>query len=631
LGKQESKMQTSSAATDFEKDLQRLKARLGDLGSENAAYLEDVKQILGRFDAGQIIGTVDSLALPAGAPLNIALYRSWLDVTGGRSASAFAIWFNLGVQYTGSSDFTDRITCYKNALALKPDFYQAAVNLGLAYEQSGEPERAIATWQASLQSDDARTTLLNHTGRLQENVKKLDLADATLTASLLTKPKQPDVLHHIVGLRTKTCSWPLYRASIPGVTYEDMVASTRALTVMAVFDDTAHQNKANLSWIEEKMPPAPIALCTGETYGHDRLRIGYLSSDFCMHPISYLVAELFERHDRKKFEIYGYCSTKDDGSEVRQRILNAFDVYVDIRKMTDEEAARRIRADEIDVLIDLNGLTLGTRLQALRWRPAPVQMTYLGYNGPIPLPELDYIISDRFVIPPAAAETYRPRPFYMPSCFQVNDSNLPIAPPETRESVGLPDDKFVLCSFSNTYKVTETVFDGWMEILVKASDAVLWLFVDNPYAQANLSARAIEAGVARERIIFAGRVDSAIYRSRLALADLFLDTYPYNSGTTASDALRVGLPLITLSGESFTARMAGSLLSAMGLDDGIVYDQESYVALAVRLATDKERYARFRQNVTPERWHETLGNTPAFCRDLEAELQKLIAPLANAA
>ena len=366
-------------------------------------------------------------------------------------------------------------------------------------------------------------------------------------------------------------------------------------------------------------------LSGGYGYGHDRLRIGYMSSDFCMHPIAYLTAELFETHDRQDFEVFGYCSTKDDGSPVRQRILHSFDKCTDIRAMNDEQAARAIRADEIDILVDLNGLTLGTRLQVLRWRPASVQMTYLGYVGPIPMPELDYIIADRFVIPEVQAAAHRPAPLYMPRCFQVNDGSLPITTGETRLEAGLPEDKFVFCCFSNTYKITQAVFDAWMTILRRAEDTVLWLFVDNPYALETIKARAVAAGIAPDRLIFASRTDPSRYRGRLALADLFLDTHPYNAGTTASDALRVGLPLITLSGATFTSRMAGSLLRTMGLDEGIVHDHEAYVELAVTLATDKQRYRAYRARVTPDLWRNTLGDTPRFCKELEDAFRQVAA------
>ena len=578
---------------------------------------------LRRTSASDIITIADYMSYPAGSPVNIYLYKLWLEIWIGRSEEVYAIWYNIALQYGAYGDATNQIIAYKNALATKPNLYQAALNLGLVYEAQGDSEKALSLWSMTLQSDEARVALLNNCGRVLEGLRYFGEAEREFTTSLLTNPKQIDVLHHWVGVRTKMCAWPIYKATMPGVTYSSMVAATRALTMLALFDDVAIQDQGNASWIAEKMTAAPARLSPFEGYDHAKLRIGYMSSDFCMHPISYLVAELFELHDRNGFEIYGYCSTKEDGSAVRRRILEAFDNYIDIRSLSDEQVARRIRDDEIDVIIDLNGLTLGTRIEALRWKPAPVQMTYLGYNGPIPLPELDYIIADSFVIPPARAASHRPIPLNMPKCFQVNDSKLPISRTHTREDANLPRDAFVFCSFSNTYKLTSEMFDAWMAILHRSTNSVLWLYVDNDYARENLETRAMRAGIAEGRLVFAGRVEASEYRGRLALADLFLDTYPYNAGTTASDALRVGLPLITLCGQSFTSRMAGSLLTAMGLDEGIVYDITSYIELAVALASDPRCYNAYRDKLTPDLWLLTLGNTAGFCRDLEESFRSV--------
>ncbi len=224
--------------------------------------------------------------------------------------------------------------------------------------------------------------------------------------------------------------------------------------------------------------------------------------------MAYLVAELFETHDRDRFEIFGYCSTKDDGSDVRRRILASFDKAVSICDASEEEAARAIRADEIDILIDLNGLTLGSRLPVLRFRPAPVQITYLGYNGVMPFAELDYILADRYVIPPETAAHHRPKPLYLPTCFQPNDRQVPLAAGLTRHSVGLPDDRFVFCCFSNNYKITEEIFAAWLEIMARVDHAVLWVYADNEQSCRNMAARFIASGLDPHRLLFAPRASA---------------------------------------------------------------------------------------------------------------------------
>ena len=577
----------------------------------------ELQRLAALLTAMDIVSVVDTIGQKPGSTCNILLYRSWLESHPDDFDRSFAIWFNLGVQYAGASDWNNAVAAYRRALRLKADFYPAALNLGTIFESAGLSETALESWGAALQPDAVRTALLNNRGRVFENAKDYANAEREYRRSLLTDPDQPAVLHHWIGLRTKTCSWPVYEASLPGVTRADMVAATRALTLLALSDDLAAQTHGNASWIAEKLPAVGQRLAPESPYGHRKLRIGYLSSDFCMHPVSFLTAELFELHDRNAFEIYGYCSTIDDGSAVRQQIVDAFDVFVPIRTLDDEQAGRRIREDEIDILVDLNGLTLGTRLQILRWRPAPVQITYLGYNGPIPLPELDYIIADPVVIPPDQACRHAPPPLYMPRCFQVNDRRLPVAPCPTRGELGLPEDGFVFCSFSNTYKISEPMFDAWTEILRRVERSVLWLYVDNVLARSNLLTRAQQRGLAAERIIFAERAEPSLYRSRLALADIFLDTHPYNAGTTASDALRVGLPIVTLCGETFIARMATSLLRAMEVEDGIAASIADYVEMAVGLGTDGARYAALRDRVAPGRWAETLGDTPQVVSDLE--------------
>jgi predicted O-linked N-acetylglucosamine transferase (SPINDLY family) len=573
--------------------------------------------------AHQILDLIEKLGLGPGSLAKINLQKIWLSQAREVPHLSALIWFNLATDFDCFGDERNKVLSLQSALRLHKECHQAAVNLGLVYEGHQMADLAIATWQGALQGDATRVLLLNNIGRALENNKKFNQSKAEF--SLLTDPSQQPVLHHLINLRQKTCDWPIYRDDIPGVTRQSMVEATRALSLLAMSDDVAAQARGNASWIAERMPAVDHLDRPASAGRSDKIRIGYLSTDFCLHPIAFLIAELIETHDRSAFEIYGFCGTTDDGSEVRKRIVGAFDHYVSIRAFDDATAARVIRDYRIDVLIDLNGLTLGTRLNILRWRPAPLQITYLGYNGPIPLPELDYIVADRFVIPEDVAHTYKPAPLYMPRCFQVNDRSLPIRRDRTRADVGLPADAFVFCSFSNTYKITEEMFGAWTRILLRAPSAVLWLFVDNEEAIDSLRGHARQHGVPDHRVVFARRVEASVYRGQLALADLFLDTFPYNAGTTASDALRVGLPIVTLSGASFIARMAGSLLNAMQLDDCIATSLDGYIDLAVHLCEDAEAYRALRARVQPSLWLDTLGDTPAFCRAFEAGITSALA------
>jgi predicted O-linked N-acetylglucosamine transferase (SPINDLY family) len=575
----------------------------------------------------QLVQAIDRIGANRGDPAAIALYRNWIAVNAGGAPLLHGAWFNLGVELSRAGAQADAILAYRSALALKPDFHQAAINLGLQLEQSGQPEAALQAWGQAIQPDEARTALVNQRARLLEQSGRLAEAEQALRISLLTDPRQPDAVQHWLHIRQKMCQWPVLAEIIPGLSRQDLLAQCGPLAALALTGRVAEQRAICANWLGRKTTPAPGWLSPVRGYRHDRIRLGYMSSDFCRHAMSFLIAELFERHDRDRFEIFGYCTSHDDGSEIRRRVIGAFDHYTSIRALSDEEAARRIRADEIDILIDLNGLTAGSRLQILRWRPAPLQATYLGFIGPVPVPELDYLFCDSIVIPPTVAASYDPTPVYIAEIYQANDSKRAIGAAVTRAQAGLPDDRFVFCCFSNHYKITEEMFSAWTEILRRVQNAVLWLIADNVWSCVNLRLRAAQAGVGPERITFASRVDPAEYMARLALADLFLDTSPYNAGTIASDAIRMGLPLVTLSGESFASRMAGRLLAAIGAERGIAGTSGEYVEAAVALATDPTAYAAYKAQFTETRWAETIGDIAGFTAAFESTLLCLQADL----
>lgn len=553
----------------------------------------------------------------------IGAYRAWLAANPD-SPQRFAAWFNLGVLLMQAAERAAAIIAYRQALALKPDLYQAAVNLGVALELDGRAEEALALWQGALQPDDARVALLNHRGRVLESLKRYGEAERELHASLLLRPDQPDVVQHWSHLRQKGCLWPVHGANLPGLDAEALPLRCGPLGALALTDDPALQRRIGEAWIARKVPAAPVRLAPARGYAHDRIRIGYLSSDFCRHAMGFLIVELLERHDRSRFEVFGYCSTRDDGSDLRRRILGALDHHVPIGALDEEAAARRIRADEIDILVDLNGLTHGARLGALRWKPAPVQATYLGYVGPVPLPELDWMICDGVTVPAEQAAHYAPRPLPLDGLYQANDGRPPSLPVLTRATEGLPQDALVLCCFNNFYKVTPPVFGAWMEILRRVPRSMLWLTEDNATGIASLRRHAAEAGVAPARLHFASRCEPAHYMARLGLADVFLDTFPYNAGTVASDALRMGLPIVTLAGRSFASRMATSLLTAIGLTDGIARTVEDYVAKAVALA-DPARLAAARGMLAGgEAWLRSVGDTDAFARRMERAFERIL-------
>ena len=565
-----------------------------------------------------VISAMDAARAAGGQFDTAAVYQRWIGCNAG-SPFLFAAWFNLAVVLRDAGDYGNAIVSFRNAIALKPGFQQAVIGLGSLLESRGDHDGAIEVWKQGMQPDIERVTLLNNQGRLLERSNRLEEAERALRTSMLTDPDQPGVVHHWIYVRQKLCKWPVVEDQSVELRKDRLLASCGPLSMLALSDSVSEQTRCVAGWVARNTHEV-ARLSPPQGYRHDRIRLGYMSSDFCQHAMTSLITELFESHDRERFELFGYCLSPDDSSEIRRRVISAFDRFVSIKEMSDEAAAHTIRDDEIDILIDLNGPTGGARMQILRWKPAPIQATYLGFVGPVPVPELDYILCDDWVVPPAIAPLYQPQPLYIAQNYQANDSKRVIGRTPSRAAIGLPEDKFLFCCFSKHYKITPEMFGCWMTILRRTENTVLWLISENDAARANIMAAAADAGVAAERIVFTNLVQPADYMAQFVLADLFLDTFPYNAGTIASDAIRMRLPLLTVSGEAFASRMAGRLLAAVGAVEGIARSMEEYVETAVVLASDRERYAAYKARFTEEAWGRTIGDVADFTRQFEAAL-----------
>ncbi|GJI93148.1 O-linked N-acetylglucosamine transferase family protein [Duganella hordei] len=590
--------------------------------------------VKGMLSIGDLFGAAGVLQESGQVPAAIALYRTWIAHT--PSPMVYAACFNLAVVLSTAGDDAAAEALLRQAIALNPDFVEGRLNLGSLLERAGRPDDALAMWNAILTDPiqpDIKTNTslyiqtLNNLGRLLEIRKRYPEAEAVLALSLRVDPKQANVMTHWVHLRQKQCEWPVY-SGLEHISVATMMEGTSALAMLSASADPAQQLAASRRFVTEKVNANVAPLTGAHGYGHQRLRIGYLSSDFCSHAVSILTAELYELHDRSKFEVYAFSWSREDGSPIRARVVKAMDHYIRIDKMTDEQAARAIRAHEIDILVDLHGLTLGARPNILAFRPAPVQLTYLGFPGSTGLPGIDYVLADEFLITPEMTKDFTEKPLYLPDTFQINDRQRLIAPTPTRASVNLPQDAFVFCSFNNNFKFTPDVFDVWMNILRRVPNSVLWLVADYPEVRENLYRYAEQAGVARERLIFNSRAVPAEYLARYQLADLFLDTFPFNAGTTASDALWAGLPLLTCAGRTFSSRMAGSLLKAVDLPELITFNFADYEEKAVALAHDPQRIAAMKRQLIDNRLTCALFDSPRFVRNMEAVLQQIAKPAA---
>jgi predicted O-linked N-acetylglucosamine transferase (SPINDLY family) len=579
-------------------------------------------------DAMGLIAQAEQLAANGRPQAAVVLYQH--GIAGTAAALRHVLLFNMAVLLGQLDRFAEAELAYRQAILSKPDFAQAWFNLGALVERAGRKEHAITIWQSMLdhplvgphQQRDLYLMVVNGMGRLLEEMRQFDRAEAKLLASLQTDPHQPHVIQHWVHLRQKQCKWPVY-ADVPGVSQSAMLTGTSPLAMLSASEDPGRQLAAAVRFVNDKVNLRVPRLAPEKGYHHDKLRIGFLSSDFCLHAVSLLTVQLLELLDREKFEVFGYCWSREDGTALRKRVVAAFDRYVPIVGLSDEDAARAIRNDEIDVLVDLQGITSGAGPNIIAHRPAPMQMTYLGFPGPTGHPCIDYVIADAFLIPQIEAPLYTEKPLYLPHIFQCSDRLRPVGAQPTREQMGLPKDAFVFCCFNNNYKFTEPVFDSWMRILKAVPEGVLWLLADNPWSQANLTDRARELGVDPARLLFAPRVAPDQYLARYTAADLFLDSYPFNAGTTANDALWMGLPVLTRSGRAFASRMAGALLTGLGLPELITYTLEDYEARAIEVATTPALHADLKQRLAHGRDHSAVFDMPRFVNDFSDAVHRV--------
>ena len=376
-------------------------------------------------------------------------------------------------------------------------------------------------------------------------------------------------------------------------------------------------------FIRHHVPVRPPQLWKGGAWRNDKIRIAYVACGFHQHPTAYLTAELIEIHDRSRFEVLGISLGQDDRSDIRARLVRAFDQFHDVRSKGDREVAALLNDLRIDIAVDRSGYIVNARPGIFAVRAAPIQVNYLGFPGTLGASFYDYILADATVLPFDQQRFYSEKIVHLPDSYQVNDSKRPVARTPTREEAGLPAEGFVFCCFNNCYKITPPVFEVWMRLLDRVAGSVLWLYCDRAAAETNLRREAAARGIDPGRLVFARRMPLADHLARHRLADLFLDTLPYNAHTTASDALWVGLPVITCRGQSFAGRVAASLLRAMGMPDLVTDDLEEYERLALRLASEPPALRELGQRLRQSRLSQPLFDTDRYRRHIEAAYVKM--------
>jgi protein O-GlcNAc transferase len=513
----------------------------------------------------------------------------------------------------------DAIASYDRALALAPNHVEALTNRSTALLALKRHEEAIAGYDQALAIKRDHVDALFNRGNAARLLKHYEEALANYRQTLSLHPHHLHAFNGMAHCALAICDWATTAALADELTAR--VRAGRSIINPWMFlgycDDSALQLACARTYTRYKVPARPAPLWTGKAYRHHKVRIAYLSCDFHQHATAFLIAELFELHDRARFEVLGVSFGPDDNSEMRARLVRAFDQFHDVRVASDRDVAKLLNDLEVDIAVDLKGYTQDCRPEILAHRPAPIQVNYLGYPGTMAAEFIDYVIADRIVLPFEHQPFYGEQIVHLPDSYQVNDAQRKIvAPVPTRQEAELPPQGFVFCCFNNNYKITRPVFDVWMRLLAKAEGSVLWLLRDNAGAEANLRREAGARGIDPARLVFATHASPQDHLARHRLADLFLDTLPYNAHTTASDALWTGLPVVTCRGNAFAGRVAASLLDAAGLPELVTSSLEQYEALALRLATDASLLGGVRQRLTdgPSR----LFDSDRFRRHIEA-------------
>ena len=491
----------------------------------------------------------------------------------------------MGIVLQIQGKLNESIASYEKALKLKPDYAGAQSNMGNAFIEQNKLEEAIEAFYKTL------------------------LLEPTLSAIQSRK------LHQ----QAHICDWKAVEEDC--ILLSELGISGDAISpfsVLALEDAPERHRLRSEKYARENFPIKPLKQFERPSQMPKRLRIGYFSADFHNFPGMHLMVRMLERHDRSKFEIYAFSYGQEINDKMRSRLVSAVDYFIDIQSMSTDAVHKCVEDKKIDIAIHRNGYTKDSKTNLFSSRLAPVQINYLGYPGTLGADFMDYIVADPIVIPEDKRQHYSEQIIYLPHTYQPNDNTRAISQKvQTKENMGLPSDGFIFCCFNNNYKISPKEFDIWMRLMGKVEGSVLWLLKSNKWTEHNLKREVEARGLSSDRVIFAERVENSEHLARHRLADLFLDTFNCNAHTTASDALWAGLPVVTKLGKGFAARVAGSLLSAVGLPELITHDEEAYEALILKLATKPKKLDTIKKKLEVNRLSQPLFNTEQYTKHLE--------------
>jgi len=529
---------------------------------------------------------------------------------------------NIGNALKDQGKLDEAIASCHKALKIKPDFAEAYNNISNALKDQGKLDEAIASYQKALKIKPDFAEAYSNMGLVLKDQGKLDEAIASFQKALDIKPDYAETQTHMLHQLQHICDFErTMEFSDLSVHLGIDHGAIPPFAALTWTDNPEQQLARSRTWATEKYKQSPLQLPARPQSRPARLKIGYFSADFHNHATLYLMAGLLRDHDRTKFELSAYSYGRSNYGELRKRAEGDLDHFFDVTDLSDRAVFDLARTHCLDVAVDLKGYTANTRSGIFQFGLAPIQINYLGYPGSLGAEFIDYIIADPVVIPNDQRQFYSEKAIYLPHSYQPNDNAREIAKTTTtRADFGLPEDAFVFCCFNNSYKISPREFDIWMRVLGEVEGSVLWLFKANNWAERNLRKEAEKRGIDPLRLIFADRVSQSEHLARHKHADLFVDTFNYNAHTTASDALWAGLPVVTKQGNQFAARVAASLLTAVGLPELITTTEEAYKRLILELATNREKLATVKETLDANRLKQPLFDTRRYARDFEAGL-----------
>jgi protein O-GlcNAc transferase len=568
-------------------------------------------------------------------------------------------YFNLGNALKQIGQFDAAIECFEKVLVIEPNYVSAYNNIGVILLDLGQVNKALDNFEKAIHIDSNYAEALNNLGIAYYKIDQLNQAIKFYEKALIINPDyaeayanigdalkdlnqldesakhyekayaiNPDlefIFGNLLHAKMRLCDWTSNSQNIQKLKNEikHLYKVIYPFPLSALIDDPHLQNQAAQIFSNQQYSKINSFPKLEAYSSHKKIRLGYFSADFRDHPVAYLTAELYEIHDRSKFEIFAFSYGPDTNDKMNLHIKKSVDHYYDVRLMSFQEVALLCRNLEIDIAIDLGGYTSNSRTEIFEMIVAPIQISYIGFLGTMGADYYDYLLADEIIIPHENQQFFTEKIAYVP-CYQMNDSKFE-APSKlfTRKDLNLPESSFIFCCFNNTFKITPATFDSWARILKKVDGSALLIFAENNLARINLKKEISKRGIKKNRLFFADHLSKQDYLARYRVVDLFLDTFPYNAGTTASDALRMGLPIITFTGKSFASRLAASILSAVNLPELIASDQDGYESLAVRLGNDSSELIAIKEKLLKNLPSSPLYDTKSQVKSLELVYTKM--------